>query len=122
MKMHISYVREMEESERVRRACLTYLQSCLLYFYPEQHDILYEMKEIAATLGGKLNPPSFPGSIPGSELHSDGNWPSAYVLSLPNSNRTPHNRGIECSFALEIAYLPSNHDLCYRQTISRLAI
>jgi len=57
MKLHIFHIRQMEESERVRRACLIYLQSCLLYFYPEQTDILREMEEVASSLGGKLQTP-----------------------------------------------------------------
>lgn len=57
MKLHIFHIRQMEDSERVRRACITYLQSCLLYFYPERADILREMGEIATELGGKLQTP-----------------------------------------------------------------
>jgi glycosyltransferase involved in cell wall biosynthesis len=57
MQLHISHIRQMEESERVRRACLTYLQSCLIYFYPERLDILREMEATAESLGGKLESP-----------------------------------------------------------------
>jgi glycosyltransferase involved in cell wall biosynthesis len=60
MKLHIAHIRQMEESERVRQACLTYLHSCLLYFYPERPDIVREMQEIATALGGKLESPELP--------------------------------------------------------------
>lgn len=57
MQLHISYIREMEESERVRRACLIYLHSCLIYFYPERRHILREMEATAESLGGELECP-----------------------------------------------------------------
>src|SRR5215475_4089867 len=38
MKLHIKYLRSLEDSERVRRACLTYLQNWYDNFYPERSD------------------------------------------------------------------------------------
>jgi phosphoserine phosphatase len=57
MKMHIEYLRSMEESERVRAACLQYLHDSLFYFYPEHQEILAEAEELAHELGGKLQEP-----------------------------------------------------------------
>ena len=34
MKLHTQYLRSLEESERTRRACLTYLQTKSIHFYP----------------------------------------------------------------------------------------
>lgn len=57
MKLHIQYLRSFEESERVRRACLAYMQNWLLYFYPERPDIVAELQSLAAQLQGRLETP-----------------------------------------------------------------
>ena len=57
MKMHIQYLRALENSERTRRACLTYLHTKSIYFYPERADILSELQALAAQLGGHLEAP-----------------------------------------------------------------
>ena len=58
MKLHINYVRTVEDSERVRAACVQYLQSWLGFFHPERLDIIHEAESLAATMGGQLKPPS----------------------------------------------------------------
>jgi len=58
MKLQIQYLRSLEESERVRKACLAYLQ--LRYgnvFYPERPDLMQEAQQLAEMLGGRLQPP-----------------------------------------------------------------
>ena len=57
MELHIRYIRSLEDSQRVRDACVTYLQNWLFYFYPDRSDLVKQIEEIAASLGGKLNPP-----------------------------------------------------------------
>lgn len=57
MQLHIRYILSLEDSERVRDACLTYLQACLIYFYPERQDIVKQAEQIARELGGQLGPP-----------------------------------------------------------------
>lgn len=57
MKLHIRYLRSLEESERVRRACLTYLQNWFGVFYPERPDLVADLQSIAAELGGRLASP-----------------------------------------------------------------
>lgn len=57
MKLHIQYLRSLEESERARRACLTYMQNWLDQFYPERPDIVAELQGLAAQLQGHLEPP-----------------------------------------------------------------
>jgi glycosyltransferase involved in cell wall biosynthesis len=54
MKLHIQYLRSLEESERVRKACLTYLQNWYFAFHPERPDLVAELQSMAATLGGEL--------------------------------------------------------------------
>ena len=54
MKLHIQYLRSLEESERVRKACLTYLQTWSDQFYPERPDMFAELQALAAELQGRL--------------------------------------------------------------------
>ena len=57
MKLHVQYLRSLEESERVRKACLTYLQTWSENFYPERPDIVAELQALAAQLQGHLEAP-----------------------------------------------------------------
>jgi glycosyltransferase involved in cell wall biosynthesis len=57
MRLHIKYLRSLEESDRVRRACLTYLQNWYHIFYPERPDIIAELQRLAGQLGGHLDVP-----------------------------------------------------------------
>jgi len=57
MKLHIQYLRSLEESERVRSACLAYLQTWYHTFYPEREDITKEAQVLAGQLGGHLEAP-----------------------------------------------------------------
>ncbi len=57
MKLHIQYLCSLEESERVRNACVTYLQNWYHNFYPERPDLAEELQRIAAQLGGHLEEP-----------------------------------------------------------------
>jgi glycosyltransferase involved in cell wall biosynthesis len=57
MKLHIQYLRSLEDSERVRRACLTYLQNWYYNFYPERPDLLQELQRMARQLEGHLEEP-----------------------------------------------------------------
>jgi glycosyltransferase involved in cell wall biosynthesis len=57
MKLHIQYLRSLEESERVRKACLTYLQTWYPNFYPDRPDIVAALQRMAAQLQGHLEAP-----------------------------------------------------------------
>jgi glycosyltransferase involved in cell wall biosynthesis len=57
LKLHIQYLRSLEESERVRKACLTYLQNWYHNFYPERPDIVADLQSLAAELQGHLEEP-----------------------------------------------------------------
>jgi GT2 family glycosyltransferase len=57
MKLHIQYLRSFEESERVRKACLNYMQTWFGNFYPERPDIVAELQVLAAQLQGHLEVP-----------------------------------------------------------------
>jgi len=57
MQLHIGYLRSLEDSERVRAACVKFLQNWMVYFYPERLDIFRQAEEMARNMGGQLEPP-----------------------------------------------------------------
>jgi hypothetical protein len=57
MDLHIKYIRTVEDSERVRAACVEYLQTCAALFYPERMDIIERLRREAVELGGRLAEP-----------------------------------------------------------------
>ncbi len=57
MKLHIQYLRSMEESERTRAACVRYIQDWLPEFYPTRLDLAGELKELLEELGGMAQDP-----------------------------------------------------------------
>jgi glycosyltransferase involved in cell wall biosynthesis len=60
MQLHVGYVRSLEDSERVRAACLNYLQSRFPRFYPERVTFVKQLQQLAAILGGRLEVPQLP--------------------------------------------------------------
>ena len=58
MKLHIQYLRSLEDSERVREACMAYVQRWCRNFYPERPDLMQEAQQLAAMLGGRLEIPT----------------------------------------------------------------
>ena len=57
MQLHIGYLRSLEDSERVRAACVRYLQRSLIYFYPEEAEVVKQVEKLAGELGGRLKVP-----------------------------------------------------------------
>ena len=57
MKLHIQYLRSLENSERVQLACLQYLQNWYHHFYPDRADLVTELHALAAQLDGHLEMP-----------------------------------------------------------------
>jgi glycosyltransferase involved in cell wall biosynthesis len=57
IKLHMQYLRSLEDSERVRKACLTYMQNWYGCFYFDRQDIVAELQALAADLQGCLEPP-----------------------------------------------------------------
>jgi len=55
--LQIGYLRSLEDTPRVRAACVTYMQNWLGFFFPERPDLLKEMQEVAHELGGELQTP-----------------------------------------------------------------
>lgn len=57
MELHIGYLRSLEDSPRIRKACVQYLQNWSSFFYPERLDLVERMQKIAQELGGDLSVP-----------------------------------------------------------------
>jgi hypothetical protein len=57
MRLHIQYLRSLEDSERVRHTCLVYIQTWYPTFYPERQDIVAELQSLAGQLQGCLEEP-----------------------------------------------------------------
>jgi glycosyltransferase involved in cell wall biosynthesis len=57
MKLHIQYLRSLEDSERVRKASLTYLQNWYDNFYPDHPEIIAQIQSLAGQLGGRMGEP-----------------------------------------------------------------
>jgi len=57
MKLQIGYLRAREDSDRIRAACVTYVQNWLPNFYPNRPDLVQEARQLAASLGGRLSLP-----------------------------------------------------------------
>lgn len=58
MQLQIGRLRSLEDSKRVRAACVKHLQTCFHYFYPEQVTLIKELQAFATSLGGQLEPPN----------------------------------------------------------------
>jgi hypothetical protein len=57
MELHIAYIRSLEDSERVRTACVKYLQNWFPNFYPDSPGLVAKAYEMAKALGGSLTEP-----------------------------------------------------------------
>jgi hypothetical protein len=57
MKLHIRYLRSMEDSERTRLACVNYIRTRLPEFYPYRLDLVEELKRVISELGGQFEEP-----------------------------------------------------------------
>jgi glycosyltransferase involved in cell wall biosynthesis len=57
IELHLKYIQSLENSDRVRTACLRFLQGSLIEFYPERPDIVDRMATLAAECGGSVTLP-----------------------------------------------------------------
>lgn len=56
-QLQIGYIRSLEDNDRVRAACLKYLQTSFIHFYPERVALVSQIQQLAAMLGGRLEIP-----------------------------------------------------------------
>lgn len=59
MQLHIGYIRSLEDSDRVRAACLSFLRIWLPEFHPDRPDLVRRAQALAVELGGTLDVPRF---------------------------------------------------------------
>jgi hypothetical protein len=57
MQSHLGYLQSLEDSQRVRAACVRYLQTWLPCFYPQRPDIVGMAEQMARNFGGQLEVP-----------------------------------------------------------------
>jgi glycosyltransferase involved in cell wall biosynthesis len=57
MRLHIGYLRSLEDSELARASCVRYLQTWLPCFYPERMDLFKEAEQLVVALGGRPKVP-----------------------------------------------------------------
>jgi glycosyltransferase involved in cell wall biosynthesis len=53
----IGHFRALDDSERTRKACVTFLRNRLIYYYPHHPEMLSEIYTLAEELGGSLSTP-----------------------------------------------------------------
>lgn len=77
MQLQINYLRSLEDNERTRAASVKYLQTWLGLFLEDRMDLVQQLQQLAATLGGQLQTPRLP-------------WKYAWIQKLfgwPTANR-----------------------------------
>ncbi|MBV9106119.1 MAG: glycosyltransferase family 2 protein [Verrucomicrobia bacterium] len=111
MQLHIGYLRGLEDSERTRAACLKYLQTWLIDFYPYRLDIVRQLKQIASELGGELEEPRLSWKY-GWILKLFG-WTLAKEaqLVMPYVRKTLVMSWDKALFRLEKRKRPHNHEV-----------
>ena len=57
MKLHIRHILSLEDSPRVREACVLYLKNWVSSFYPYSLDLVKQFGAMAESLGGRLELP-----------------------------------------------------------------
>jgi|ERR1700739_27020 len=84
MQLHIGYIRSLEDSERVRAACVKFLQNWMVYFYPERTDLFEQAQSVARSFGGELKVPRLSWKY--HWIKAIFGWPLARraQFSLPN--------------------------------------
>jgi glycosyltransferase involved in cell wall biosynthesis len=56
----IAHFRSLEDSERSRKACVTFLRNRLIFYYPKHQGMLNQLHALAEQLGGTLSTPPLP--------------------------------------------------------------
>jgi glycosyltransferase involved in cell wall biosynthesis len=57
IRLHVGYLRSLEDSERARVACVRFLQDRMVFFYPERLDIFVQAEQLSRNLAGQLEAP-----------------------------------------------------------------
>jgi peptidoglycan/xylan/chitin deacetylase (PgdA/CDA1 family) len=57
MQLQMRYLRSLEDSERTRQACITFMRTSMLYFWPGWPDIVAQAEDMANEMGDHLQVP-----------------------------------------------------------------
>lgn len=60
IELQVQHVRSLGDHDRLRAACLGFLQEWLPWFYPEHKGMVDRLNKLAAELGGELSTPRLP--------------------------------------------------------------
>ncbi|HYM74935.1 MAG TPA: oligosaccharide flippase family protein [Candidatus Dormibacteraeota bacterium] len=84
MQLHIQYLLSLEDSARAQAACLKYLETNLVYFYATRADIVEQMQQRAAAMGGRLSPPRLSWKFSWLKAIFGWNLATRAQLSMPH--------------------------------------
>ena len=101
IKLHIQSLRALEESERVRKACVTFLQNWYESFYPGRPEIMAELQDIATELHGHLEVPTLRPKYAWMEPIFGYRAASRSQMILPNLKASLISRWDKAMFDLE---------------------
>ena len=90
MESHIDYIRSLEDSDRVRAACVQYLQNWLLSFYPDRLDLVEKAERKPAVWVASWKIRNCRGSTLGSRRCSAG------ISRNKLKSRCPRRSGPSC--------------------------
>jgi glycosyltransferase involved in cell wall biosynthesis len=60
LQLNVGYIRSLDDSPRVRAACVAFLQMWLSAFHPARPDLVEQLQKLAGELGGRLEMPRLP--------------------------------------------------------------
>lgn len=101
MRLHVKYLRSLEDSDRVRAACMTYLQNWLPEFYPERPDIVEELGKLAKELGGRLEPPRLRWKYAWLKPLFGYRFAKEFQTALPLLRQSVTRRWDKCAYQLQ---------------------
>jgi glycosyltransferase involved in cell wall biosynthesis len=84
MQLHISYLRSLEDSEKVSAACVKYLQNYVIDFYPLRLDLVEEMQKAAKDMGRPLDVPRLSWKYSWIKTLFGWEWAKRAQLFLPS--------------------------------------
>ena len=80
MRLHVQYLRSLEDSVETRAACLKYLEIWAYFFYPDWMDLWRQAEALAGELGGRLPRPRLSWKY--EWIHRLFGWQAARQTSL----------------------------------------
>lgn len=113
IRLHVDYLLSLEDSMRVRAACLKYLQDSLFYFYPERLDLVEECRQLVAALGGQMQIPALCGKYAYLEMLVGRSIAKYAQFLLPEIRYSLVRCWDKAAFALDRCVTPRKCFPCY---------